>query len=426
MKEDNNIDNLFSEGLGDFEVAPSPQVWEGVEGTLFPASKPVPFFRKKWVLAALLLLLLSVGTWLFYSINLSKTGKPVEVTHKQEPVVSKPSVSSTAAVNKNERVSGNTIKSAGQYSADKKMDNTLPPAKTQQQPVMQFQKPETEPGLSEEMVVVESSVLEFMPPFNIYTLANLPAINPLEQHHEIISVEQYIKRRSNLHFYTGAGAGVGMVYYPASADQVTWAADVSFGLKVKKLYFETGAGYRYIQERGSYKIDFITQDSVGFYNQVTSFEINPQNPDKIILNYKKTTVFDSIEHLAYTAPLFKYDYLTIPLKIGYRVVNKRNMFVALEAGVEYNRLINAFIPEAGFYYQGSDVVQIVNNTPERVINNWKYLISVRVGVKLTKSITLTVQPEFSKYVNSIYRADKGYEDIKPYMMNVRAGIYYDF
>jgi hypothetical protein len=426
MKENNNIDNLFSEGLSGFEVAPSQQVWEGVEGALFPASKPVPFYRKRWALAVLLLLLLSVGAWLFFGVNSSKSRKSVEATNKQTPVVSKPSATPTATGNKNERVSNNSVHSAGQISAEKRVDNTLPPANAQQQIEMQFQKPKTESGLFKETDIIKKSLLEAIPSVDIHTLAVLPKNNPLNQPREIISVEQYIKRRNNLHFYTGAGVEVGMVYYPVSSDQITYAADVSFGLKVKKYYFETGVGYRYVQERGSYKINFITKDSVGYYNQVTSFEINPQYPDKIILNYKKTTVFDSIEHVAYTAPLFKYDYFTVPLKIGYRFFNRKKLFAALETGIEYNRLINAYIPESGFYYQGSDVINIVNTTSERVINNWKYLISIRVGIKLKNNICLIVQPEFSKYANSIYKVESGSGKTKPYMMNLRASIYYDF
>jgi len=430
MKENNDIDNLFKKGLESFEVSPSEQVWEGVEGTLFQGSKSIPFYRERWALVALLLLLLSVGVWfLFFNIKSPNSAKPVEVTGKPEPVVSKPSATTTATVKSNERVSRDESSSAEQFSNNNRMDNTSPSKNKQiKHSVVQFQKSEleAEPVLVQDADIMKKNMLEIMPSAGIYTLAALPANIPIEQHPEVITVEQYIKRRSNLHYYTGAGAEVGMIYYPVGEDQITYAADVSFGLKVKKFYIETGVGYRYAQERGSYKIDFKTQDSVGYYNQVTSFEISPQNPDKIILNYKKTTVYDSIEHVAYTAPLFKYDYLTIPLRIGYRFYNRKNLFVALEAGMEYNRLLKAYIPKSGFYYQDSDVVQIVNNTPERVTDNWKYLISIRVGVKLNKSISFIIQPEFSKYANSIYDVDKGYDNVKPYMMNIRAGIYYDF
>jgi len=431
MKDINNIENLFKEGLDGFELTPSPQVWNNVEGALFGAPKPVPFYRSKWMVAAMILLLISIGGWFLFSNH--NTNKPVvtEEFARQVPE----NVSEAKITDNSESHSSNA-----KHNSNANKNTKVPVIKTENRQTdnliiakdevssQSFNSNEnqlTENSFTEKHTSVgSSSQLTTMPSTSIYMLATLPATGEMKQQNEILTVEQFTKKRSNLHIYTGATAEIGMIYYPATEDQMTWAANAAAGLKAGKFYFETGIGYRYTQERGSYKIDFRTQDSIGYYNKVTSFEINPQNPDKIILNYKKTTVYDSIDHISYTAPLFKYNYLTVPLRIGYRLINRGNLFVALETGVEYSKLIQSYIPEDGFYYEGSKVTRIINETPERVTNNWKYMLSVRVGVKLNKNISIIAQPEFSKYLASVYTSK--YSSVKPYMMNLRAGIYFDF
>ena len=432
MKENNNIDNLFKEGLGSFEVAPSGQVWDKVEEALFATPATIPFYRSKWMAAAILLLFLTIGGWfLFTNHNPDNSSRVVESVSKPVPVKEPSSVIAATEDDKTEEsvVNNSSVvsnKPVTEASINEVFDNNnLDKKDDYKQPVVAVSEIVSE-HQSDNYSLERTENLNALPSTSIYSLALLPYIENMQQPNEILTVEQYVKKRNNLHIYTGATADAGMIYYPSTEDQFTWAASAVVGLKAGKFYFESGVGYRFSQEQGSYRVDFKTKDSIGYYNQVTSFEINPQDPDNIVLNYKKTTVFDSIDHIAYTAPLFKYDYLTIPLRVGYRFLNKGNLFVAAEVGVEYNRLISSVIPEDGFYYDGANDISIINETPERASNNLKYMLSLRVGFKLNKNISIIAQPEFSRYLTSIYDTDRGFDNVKPYMMNLRAGIYFDF
>lgn len=428
----NNINNIFKEGLDNFEMPPSDRVWSNIETALFPEHKAVPVYRKRWFIASILLLLFGIGGWLFIGndnihkqvsnqVSIEKSGN--QVSTYQKPTLSTKKAQNESYSNDNSNPATATINAHSSHSAP----NITTQKKDIELTTVNDKNIKTQMAtLTEAMFTQKNNILESLPLANIYTLAILPSTGLMEQNRKTLTVEQYITKRDKLHIYTGVVAEAGAIYYPATEDRFTWATEASIGVKAEKFYFETGIGYRFVDERGSYKIDFRTQDSVGYYNHVTSFDIDPQNPDKIVLNYKKTTVFDSVDHIAYTAPLYKYDYITLPLRVGYRFFNKKNIFVSLEAGVEYSYLARSFIPESDFYYEGSDVVKIVNQTPVRVTNNWKYLLSVRVGIRLNKSITIAAQPEFSKYVNSVYTNGSDGKVLKPYMMNLRIGIYFDF
>lgn len=70
MKEKKNIDNIFNEGLKNFEPTPSPRVWENIQAELNKEKKErkvIPLWMKLGSIAAMLALLLTVGNSLFNS-----------------------------------------------------------------------------------------------------------------------------------------------------------------------------------------------------------------------------------------------------------------------------------------------------------------------------------------------------------------------
>jgi hypothetical protein len=259
---------------------------------------------------------------------------------------------------------------------------------------------------------------------SIYEIAQMEP-EPIDPR-TVPGMEKYLKKRNNLHFYTGLSATVAMVYYPATTDQFTYSADLALGIKIHKFYIESGAGYQKMTERGIYQIDFKTQDSVGYYNEVLSFEIDPQNPDEITYKTKKTTVYDSVEHYVHTTPLFEYSYLNIPLRFGYQFYQKKNFSVAAEAGIIFSKMIGSKIPEPTITNPDYELIAITNQTPERVDINFQWQLSLRLNYHVAKTVSLAVQPVFTKYINSIYDTKSGDPNVKPYSMGVRFGIYFDF
>ena len=90
MKEKKNIDKLFTERLKDFEVSPSPHVWDNIQAALNKEKKDrkvIPLWIKFGSVAALLALLLTVGNWVFdpfESETPSLTHENVRSTKKEQ------------------------------------------------------------------------------------------------------------------------------------------------------------------------------------------------------------------------------------------------------------------------------------------------------------------------------------------------------
>ena len=116
----------------------------------------------------------------------------------------------------------------------------------------------------------------------------------------------------------------------------------------------------------------------------------------------------------------------IPLKFGYKLINKGKFNMGIETALIFSTLLNSEIPNAEFNYPEYTLINIEDKTPERVDINLQFAISLRFNYKLANSISLSAQPEFTKYLNSIYDVNKGGPNTKPYTMGLRIGIFYDF
>ena len=429
MKKYNHIDDLFREGVAGFRLAPSEDLLKDIEASRIAEKRRRRKAIYLWAFAALLLLLAGVSGWLFFGeksdddgisqqqiveeIILEKQLEPEpqkqnEVNEKQEAFVVENGNSNQNESSKDKFTNENT--NAEQY-INEENSNTI----------ISFEPSIKKPELAN---IPELSNIEELQYRSIYEIAQIE-LEPIDPS-TVTGMEEYLKKRSNVHFYTGVSATVAMVYYPSTTDQFTYSADVALGLKIHDFYIESGAGYQKMTERGIYKIDFKTRDSIGYYNEVVSFEIDPQNPDEITYKTQQTTVYDSVSHYEHATPLFEYSYLNIPLRIGYRFYQKDRFSIAAEAGVIFCKMLSSKIPEPIINNPDYELIAITNQTPERVDLNFQWQVSLRLNYRFAKTMSLAVQPVFTKYINSIYDTKSGYPNVKPYSMGLRFGIYFDF
>lgn len=423
MKKYDNIDDLFKEGAADFKFAPSEGLLKDIETARLTEKGRSRKAIYLWTLAALFLLITGVSGWFYFGEQSS-----ADVIQSQQ----------FAKGLINEKQIENTTEIQNETVENQKMNPTEPAASPKEefknaQPNLEFE------DITQNFIEEENSPIVLIVPSNpvqenvnieelqyrsIYEIAQMEP-EPIDPR-TVKGMEEYLEKRGNIHFYTGVGVTAAMVYYPATTDQFTYSVDVALGLKLHDFYIESGVGYQEMKERGTYQIDFKTNDSIGYYNEVVSFEIDPQNPDEITYKTEQTTVYDSVDHYEHKTPLFKYSYLNIPLKIGYRFYQKDRFSVAAEAGVIFSKMLSKEIPEPTINNPDYELIAITNQTPERVDINLQWQVSLRLNYRFAKSMSVAVQPVFTKYINSIYDTKTGYPDVKPYTMGVRFGIYFDF
>ena len=134
----------------------------------------------------------------------------------------------------------------------------------------------------------------------------------------------------------------------------------------------------------------------------------------------------SLEHIKTQSPLFYYDYLNVPIKIGYRIKTFEKLNISIESGVIFSKLISSKSPTANFYIPESTLLNMEDKTPLRTNFNYQWVLGLKMNYKILNSVSISVVPEFTKYLNSIYKPAVDVSSTKPYSMGIRFGIYYDF
>jgi hypothetical protein len=276
MKEYKNIDELFKDAASGFEPQPSEKVWVGIEEGVFNAGHSKRMVYVKWTLAAILLLLIGVSSlWYFSSEEKQQIIEDTGVKLKMPVDVYEAKVEKETIALKIDK----TIEDKSGFK-----DNAVPiETNITQTEINEVTTSNQEFLILEdsddkiEMLPANEFTIEQVKPRSIYEIAYLNA-EPVEKQ---ITVEEYIEKRKKLHTYTGLGIKPAMVYYPNTEDQFTYTAQADFGIVLNKFYIEAGVGYQQMKERGVYKFNYKSNDSIGFYNKVVSFEIDPLNPDNI-------------------------------------------------------------------------------------------------------------------------------------------------
>ncbi len=431
MNNNDKIDSFFKERTSNIEVYPSDKVWENIDSELFGSKGISKKSIVLWTLATLILLVGSFGAWMLISSGNDQTMAIPKIASDQKAIVNssnnaevsfnsdkksiiKPinSISNTTYTNEE-----NTNTPISEETANQNISNDLKTISNDKAyPIIKITK-----DFSKKSLTITNPVdLKYTNSINNNISPNII------DYQNINSIEEYIERRKRVHMYTGISASIAMAYYPTTADQSTWTTDFIYGLKLNKFYIETGLGYQKMKEQGVYQIDYRTNDSVGYYNKVLGFELNPANPNEITYKTKTTTVFDSIDHFILQSPIYTYGYLVFPVKVGYRFLTKKHFSVSFESGIIYSLLNEIDAPKVNYNNPESRLIGITNNTPSRVDHNFRLHLALKLNYSITKSVSANIQPEFTKFINSVYSNNPDYRNIKPYTMGVRFGILFDF
>lgn len=202
----------------------------------------------------------------------------------------------------------------------------------------------------------------------------------------------------------------------------------TFGIDVNcnfsNYVLRSGIGILYSEDNGCFKIDYERYDSIGFYNYVNSFIVDPGNPDSIIFNTSIVNVYDSVQHTDDSQTKNHYTYLRFPFIVGNKVMNFKKISCTIYAGTVLSLLINKNEPNLNFYKDDIKIINIDNNTPMRIKTIWQFQISVGFAYNLTDKLKISLEPTYRYYINSIY--NNNLTSKRPYSVGLRTGIMFNF
>lgn len=446
--ERNKMDELFREGLGDFNPTPPPGLWERIDAVI-PVPVPVPpasgSGRLLMIGIAALLFTGLILLWWFTGSGPESSEKNNNIRQTEIPVTAN-SATSAQETDTDRDLSVNTSKSTPNNHSknqsqelDSKQDFATNPLKTKavEDPqvidvVEEIQSPfDNSPGAESATLKVNkteySSLTELRRDFTSWLnmkpagLNTIPVASPFDNRYKTTE-KPGLPRRNRMPVIGGVYASMDWIDYGSGDKKQSMAAGISLSTFKGPWLLETGLAYSLSEDNGRFMISYNSYDSIGYYNKVVSFTPDPENPGTVQFNTEVQGVYDSIDHELETKTNNRYSYLQIPLMAGYQLYAGRLFTIGLKAGPVFSVMLGSDEPVAAFEQEGTTLNSIDNLSPQRVSTNWQVAAGLGIGMHLSPRLTLLAEPTYKYYLRPVYQN----HNTKPQSIGIKAGLLYRF
>jgi len=439
----NQIDDLFKDALSGARVTPSKGVWSGIENQWFGSGGT----NRLLILLSMFLVATSIGLAFYFKFQYpdgyvlkAEESFPVESSLQSTAIMtSNPTMSSESSPaispevlpsNSSTQNSSPTIKQqipdhSGQISEPAKLNQAfrISDEKNMEQ---EIHEPATNSSFRKTLFYPNlTSIHSQIPGISFYTkpvgLTTFD-IGPFMFKDPSAEVD-YIKPEN---IGMGIHATPGITFYDPNPNKYFVGADVTFNYTPSRWLIQAGMGINWMQDAGKYNINYKTYDSIGYYREVTSFHFATDNPDSIIINYKNTTVFDSIPKVAVSEKNNTYTYFTVPIHVGYRIVQNQKISAYIKAGLIFSLLVDKSEPVVEFQSSDASLISIEKMVPARTKTAWQFTTGIQISYQISRKTTISIEPYYGKYLSPVYENDAGWENKKPSVFGIRSGIDYKF
>ncbi len=439
MKEErkHSIDKLFHDSLNGQLIEPGKDVWVSLS-TQVPSgngSEILMFLFSAIIIGAFSLFL---NTQLITDNGLSDVPVNIETNNLAEP---------SAALTENEQDASKQdqpieplpeISDIGEdiepisSTSEQIAEKTPPPV---QKPV-EYNIPASSKASSEENQIsndksyVEYDKLDLLD----YRMALIELDDPIELNigesretgdpiFDLTIKDTYVKKADVLF---GAAFSPAVNNYPDGQNRNDYSVEIIAAYEKSRFILEGGIGGNYTTESVKYGINYSTYDSVGYYVNVSSFNTALGNPDSVFFETSLKSIYDSIDRYRIQENTNKYSYFQIPLRIGYRVIEKNRFSLDLKVGVLFSLQVYKDVPNVPYQGNDADQIEVIMQYPDRLKTNWQYTASVGMNYQINRQLRFTLEPFYRQYLKSVYSTSSEYSARSPYAFGIRFGIYYHF
>lgn len=403
-REDERLDNMFRDSLGEMRVEPSAGVWNKVKRSLF-RSELLRFnfvnVRKAYR-AVIPAALLVIGAVLYFGllegdvVSQQQPGEKVVIPNQVQSTPEEPTI-------------------------------TIAPAVTETIPeefptiiVLPVVEPTPERSISEDL----NTLICLDPEINMTSLSFPASILPVANPVPAETSQEPVRKQRPQSFDIGLNITPDMVFYrnPSSSFKYNYTFDAGTKYNIGRFYLQSGLGATYSTAIGDYAISYRKNDSIGYYYIISSYSVDPGEPG-VQLETKQVTVYDSVNYFYDYSTKNRYLYLQIPLKFGYRIIDKPRWRLSVEAGLLYAYLISITEPTPSFYMPEARILDIARRTPERNRHTLGFTGSISVEYQFARNFYLLIEPTFKYYMQAIEESSS-IGSKQPYSIGLRAGIWY--
>jgi len=192
---------------------------------------------------------------------------------------------------------------------------------------------------------------------------------------------------------------------------------------ISRLSLATGLGLGYVYDRGKYRIDYKSNDSIGYYSSVVSYTIGSQN--EIIYNTVIKNIYDSVLHQNDYRTLNRYTYLQVPLLLGYRLVESGTISLTVQAGPAFSFLLGTRKSDPVIEYSNATIIRVDDHTPSRIHTDWQVWGNLLLEVRMNRNFSLYLQPSFKYFLKPLVEQEN-MTFKSPWSVGLGVGLQFNF
>jgi len=392
--DDRMMDKMFRENLSDHQIEPSSGVWKSINRKLM--WKELSHFnftnlsRLSWIGGACVMVLITVTAYLFI-----RPGDPSSSTLSSKGIISIPITGSTSL---NTPV---TVPIANPVVEKSSPATAVSSSSVSQGIVLSLEEPIAEERLVTEYLEStpsETTLLAFMssqpaPDLTDGVLTDTLRF-PISGNGVLLILKDKIPTPN---FYSASLSvlpELSIYNTTGSNSEVNYWMNVGASYHFSRFSVGTGISLGYVFDDGKYLIDYRSKDSIGYYESVVGFTVNPLNPNEISYTTELKNVYDSIQHIADDQTRNRYTYLQIPVLLGYRFMETQRLGITVLAGPAVSFLIGKREAKPYVDYPNARIIRIENNTPNRISTSWQLWLSMRIDYRINKMISVFAEPTY--------------------------------
>ncbi len=169
-------------------------------------------------------------------------------------------------------------------------------------------------------------------------------------------------------------------------------------------FIRSGLGISYVRDRGFARINYVTKEYMGSYDDVYEVTFDTISGNVIPTYHTKTVeVWDSIRHVSVSGVTNKYMYMQIPLLLGYQSGNTNSQFNwYIAGGPAVNLKISEWIDDPKPAEDDADIIDLENKLPLRANNYFQLWLGAGLEYKINRKILIGFEPNYRYYLNNIY------------------------
>ncbi len=212
---------------------------------------------------------------------------------------------------------------------------------------------------------------------------------------------------------------------PSSYTKMNYWFGADLAYHLGRFYIRPVINIGYVNDKGNYQVNYKRNDSVGFYYEVVSYSVDPHTGE-ILYKTIYHPVYDSLLHAGTDATRTRYQYIQVPLMLGFDLFAIRNVTISVQAGPA----ISFFMAEQETPTQNADLtgarlLSRTKITPPGRNPNWQLWAGIHVGYRISNNFDVYLEPTYKYYFSPLMTNDL--VSVKaPWTIGLGMGFVYNF